>query len=67
MKQFTQSRLVFAKGNHRDKVERSLSEKGKMEKVLKKLRKEENKLIEDCKKSEAEMLSSLYDLESLNP
>ena len=36
------------------------SQKSKMERTLNKLRREEKRMIEDCKQSEADMLSSLY-------
>lgn len=38
-----------------------------MDRLLSRLKKKEDILMEDCKKSEADMLSSLYELESLNP
>ena len=60
MRQFNQSRVAFSKKNHLNKVEKCLSERSKMESTLQKLRSHEKKLIDDCKQSEADMMSSLY-------
>lgn len=64
---FYQSRVSFAKSNHRERVERSMSERTKMDRILNRLKKKEECMMEECKKSEADMLSSLYELETLNP
>lgn len=38
-KQFYESRVMFAKSNHQERVEKSRSQKSKMERTLNKLRK----------------------------
>ena len=38
-----------------------------MDRILNRLKKKEECMMEECKKSEADMLSSLYELETLNP
>ena len=50
-RKFYESRVQMAKNNHSSKVQRSLSEKAKMERKIKKLKKKQLKIIENYQES----------------
>lgn len=67
MKEFNESRIIFAKENHKRKVESTMKEQKRVEKMLQKLREESGGVIEEWKKSEEGVMKSYFELEDLNP
>lgn len=67
IKEFQESRVHFGKEIYHKKVLSAVKERERANSTLKRMKEEEEKLMEDVKASEKAMLTSLYSLEAANP